>query len=98
MASPVNAFICALIATAFAAFRLRAVKEARSARSCDRCCPGHRLVGAQRRDATGLFVVWICAFHGGGIGAVCLLFAGFSLSHARPADEVEAGQTIPVWA
>jgi hypothetical protein len=81
-----------------AAFRLRAVKEARSARSCDRCGPGDRLVGAQRRDATGLFVVWICAFHGGGIGAVCLLFAGFSLSHARPADEVEAGRTIPVWA
>ena len=48
-----------------AAFRLRAVKEARSARSCDRCCPGDRLVGAQRRDATGLFVVWIFAFHGG---------------------------------
>jgi hypothetical protein len=33
-----------------------------------------------------------------GIGAVCPLFAGFSLSHPRAADEVEAGQTIPVWA
>jgi len=33
-----------------------------------------------------------------GIGAVCLLFAGFTLSHPRPADEVKAGQTIPVCA
>jgi hypothetical protein len=81
-----------------AAFRLRAVKEARSARSCHRCCPGDRLVGAQRRDLPVYLLFGFSPFMVAGIGAVCLLFAGFSLSHPRPADEVEAGQTIPEWA
>ena len=66
MASPVNALVCALIATAFWSLAwLRARQPACSARPCDRCRPGDRLVGAQRRDPADLFVIWIFAFSGG---------------------------------
>ena len=58
MASPLNALVCALIATAFWSLLGYALGSRLVPRVvCDRCCPGDRLVGARRCDVANLFVV-----------------------------------------
>jgi hypothetical protein len=98
MASPVNAVVCALIATAFWPLLGYAL--------------GSRLVPPVLAIATAPVIGWsvhsaatlpIYLLFGfspllvASIGAVCILIAGFSLSQPRAAREIESVQNFPMW-
>ena len=99
MASPVNALVCALIATAFwslvgYAFGGRLVPRVLAIGAAP-------VIGWSVHSAATLPIYLLFGFSPflvAGIGAVCILVAGFSLSQPRSADEIEPAQTIPVWA
>jgi hypothetical protein len=99
MASPVNALVCALIATVFwpllgYALGCRLVPR-------ELAIGAAPVVGWSVHSAVTLPIYLLFGFSPflvAGIGAVCLLVAGFSLSQPRPAGKVERGQTIPKWA
>jgi hypothetical protein len=99
MASPVNALICALIATAFWSLVGYAL-------GC-RFVPRVLAIGAAPvivwsvHSAATLPIHLLFGFSPSlvaGIAAVCVLVAGFSLSQPRPAEETKPARTIPVWA
>jgi hypothetical protein len=99
MASFVNAFVCALIATAFWSL----VGYALGGRLVPRglAIGAAPVIGWSVHSAATLPIYLLFGFSPflvAGIGAVCLLFAGFSLSQPRPAAEIEPAQTIPAWA
>jgi hypothetical protein len=99
MASPVNAFVCALIATAFWSL----IGYALGGRLVPRglAIGAAPVIGWSVHSAATLPIYLLFGFSPflvAGIGAVCLLFAGFSLSQPRPAAEIEPAQTIPASA
>jgi hypothetical protein len=99
MASPVNALVCALIATAFWSLLGYALGG--------RLVPRVVAIGAApvigwSVHSTATLPIYLLfefsPFVVTGIGAVCVLIAGFSLSQPRSAGEIEPAQTIPVLA
>jgi hypothetical protein len=99
MASPVNALICALVATAFwslvgYALGCRLVPRALAIGSAP-------VVGWSVHSAATLPIYLLFGFSPflvAGIAAVGVLVAGFSLSRPRPAGETEPARSVPVWA
>ncbi len=99
MASPVNALICALVATAFwslvgYALGCRLVPRALAIGSAP-------VVGWSVHSAATLPIYLLFGFSPSlvtGIAAVCVLVAGFSLSQPRPAEERERVISIPALA
>ena len=99
MASPINALACALIATAFwpllgFALGSRLVPRVVAIGAAP-------VIGWSVHSAATLPIYLLFGFSPllvAGIGAVCVLIAGFSLSQPRAAGEIEPGETIPVWA
>ena len=99
MASPVNALVCALIATAFWSL----LGYALGSRLVPRVLAigAAPVVGWSVHSAATLPIYLLFGFSPflvAGIGAVCLLFAGFSLSQPRAEAEIEPAPTIPMWA
>ena len=99
MASPVNALVCALIATAFWSL----LGYALGSRLVPRVLAigAAPVIGWSVHSAATLPIYLLFGFSPllvAGIGAVCVLIAGFSLSQPRSAGEIEPAQTIPVWA
>ena len=99
MASPVNALVCALIATAFWSLVGYAL--------CRRLLPRVLAIGAAPmigwsvHSAATLPIYLLFGFSPilvAGIAAVCVLVASFSLSQPRPAEETERTLSIPAWA
>ncbi len=99
MASPVNALVCALIATAFWSLVGYAL--------CSRLFPRVITIGAAPvigwsvHSAATLPIYLLFGFSPilvAGIAAVCVLVAGFSLSQPRPTEETERALFIPAWA
>jgi hypothetical protein len=99
MASPDNALVCALIATAFwsllgYALGSQLVPHALAIGAAP-------VIGWSVHSAATLPIYLLLGFSPflvAGIGAVCVLVAGFSLSRPRSAGEGEPAPTIPVWA
>jgi hypothetical protein len=99
MASPINALVCALIATAF--WPLLGYALGRLLVPRELAIGAAPVLGWSVHSAATLPVYLLFGFSPFlvvGIGAVCLLLAGLSLSQSRPAGKVESGQTIPRWA
>jgi hypothetical protein len=99
MASPVNALVCALIATAFWSL----LGYALGSRLVPRVVAigAAPVIGWSVHSAACLPIYLLFEFSPfvvAGIGAVCVLIAGFSLSQPRSAGEIEPAQTIPVLA
>jgi hypothetical protein len=99
MASPVNALVCALIATAF----WSVLGYALSSRLVPRglAIGVAPVVGWSVHSAASLPIYLLFGFSPflvTGICAVCLLFAGYSLSQPRAEAEVDPLPTIPIWA
>jgi hypothetical protein len=99
MASPVNAFVCALIATAFWSL----VGYALGRRLIPRVLAigGAPVIGWSVHSAATLPVYslfGLSSYLVAGIAAICVLVAGFSLSQPRLAEEAEPAPTIPAWA
>ena len=99
MASPVNALVCALIATAFWSL----LGYALGSRLVPRVLAigAAPVIGWSVHSAATLPIYLLFGFSPllvAGIGAVCVLIAGFSLSQPRSAGEIEPAQTIPVLA
>jgi len=99
MASPVNALVCALIATAFWSLVGYAL--------CCRLVPrvlaigSAPVIGWSVHSAATLPIYLLFGFSPflvAGIAAVCVLLAGFSLSQPHPAEETESAHSIPGWA
>jgi hypothetical protein len=99
MASPINALVCALIATAFwpvlgYALGRRFVPRVLAVGAAP-------VIGWSVHSAATLPIYLLFGFSpllAAGIGAVCVLIAGFSLSQPRVGREIESGENIPVWA
>ena len=99
MASSVNALVCALIATAFWSL----LGYALGSRLVPRVLAigAAPVVGWSVHSAATLPIYLLFGFSPflvAGIGAVCLLFAGCSLSQPRAEAEIEPAPTIPMWA
>ena len=99
MASPLNALVCALIATAFWSL----LGYALGSRLVPRVVAigAAPVIGWSVHGAATLPIYLLFEFSPfvvAGIGAVCVLIAGFSLSQQRSAGEIEPAQTIPVVA
>jgi hypothetical protein len=99
MASPVNALVCALIATAFWSL----LGYALGSRLVPRVVAigAAPVIGWSAHSAATLPIYLLFEFSPfvvAGLGAVCVLIAGFSLSQPRSAGEIEPAQTIPVLA
>ena len=99
MASPVNAVVCALIATAFWSL----LGYALGSRLVPRVLAigAAPVIGWSVHSAASLPIYLLFGFSPfvvAGIGAVCVLVAGFSLSQPRSAGEIEPARTIPVLA
>src|SRR6516165_2126277 len=99
MASPGNALVCALIATAFwslvgYALGCRLVPRALAIGSAP-------VVGWSVHSAATLPIYLLFGFSPflvAGMAAVCVLVAGFSLSQPRPAEETERVISVPALA
>ena len=99
MASPVNALVCALIATAFWSLLGYALGRRLVPRVL--AIGAAPVIGWSVHSAATLPIYLLFGFSPllvAGIGAVCVLVAGFSLSQPRSAGEIEPARTIPVWA
>ena len=99
MASPVNAVVCALIATAFWSLLGYALGRRLVPRVL--ALGAAPVIGWSVHSAASLPIYLLFGFSPfvvAGIGAVCVLVAGFSLSQPRSAGEIEPALTIPVWA
>ena len=99
MASPVNALICAVIATAFWSL----VGYALGCRLVPRVLAigAAPVIGWSVHSAATLPIHLLFGFSPllvVGIAAVCILVAGFSLSQPRQAEETEPAHSIPGWA
>jgi hypothetical protein len=99
MASPVNALVCALIATAF----WSSLGYALGRRLVPRVLAigAAPVVGWSVHSAATLPIYFLFGFSPllvGGIGAICVLIACFSLSQPRLAGEIKPARIIPVWA
>jgi hypothetical protein len=99
MASPVNALVCALIATAFWSL----VGYALSCRLLPRVVAigAAPMVGWSVHSAATLPIYLLFGFSPilvAGIAAVCVLVAGLSLSRSRPAEKAESALSIPAWS
>ena len=99
MASPVNALICALIATVFWSL----IGYALGCRLLPRVLAigAAPMIGWSVHSAATLPTYLLFGFSPtlvAGIAAVCALVAGFSLSQPRPAEETERALSIPAWA
>jgi hypothetical protein len=98
MASPVNAALCALIATAF--WTLLGYAAARHLLPRVLALGVAAVVGWATHSAVTLPIylsVGFSPFAVVGIGALCILAAGFSLSIDAPASDAEGALTIPAW-
>ena len=98
MASPVNALVCALIATAFWSL----LGFALGSRLVPRVLAigAAPVIGWSVHSAAILPLYLLFGFSPllvAGIGAVCILIAGFSLSQPRTVREIEPAQAIPMW-
>jgi hypothetical protein len=99
MASPVNALVCALIATAFWSLLGYALGRRLVPRVL--AIGAAPVVGWSVHSAATLPIYFLFGFSPllvGGIGAICVLIACFSLSQPRLAGEIEPARIIPVWA
>ena len=99
MASSVNALVCALIATAFWSLLGYALGSRLVPRGL--AIGAAPVVGWSVHSAATLPIYLLFGFSPflvAGIGAVCLLFAGCSLSQPRAEAEIEPAPTIPMWA
>src|SRR3984957_4341049 len=99
MASPGNALVCALIATAFWSL----VGYALGCRLVPRVLAigAAPVIGWSVHSAATLPIYLLFGFSPflvAGIAAVCVLVAGFSLLELRFAAEAEPADSIPVWA
>ena len=98
MASPVNALVCALIATAFWSLLGFAVGSRLVPRVL--AIGAAPVIGWSVHSAAILPLYLLFGFSPllvAGIGAVCILIAGFSLSQPRTVREIEPAQAIPMW-
>jgi hypothetical protein len=99
MASPVNALVCALIATAFWSLLGYALGRRLVPRVL--AIGAAPVVGWSVHNAATLPIYFLFGFSPllvGGIGAICVLIACFSLSQPRLAGEIKPARIIPVWA
>ena len=99
MASPVNAVLCALIAAAF--WPLLGYALARQLVPRVLALGAAAVVGWAVHSTVALPIYLLLGFSPiaiAGIGALCILIAGFSLSQRAPASEAERTLTIPPWA
>lgn len=99
MASPVNAVICALIATAF--WPLLGYALARQLVPRVLALGAAAVTGWAMHSAVALPIFQLLGFSPfevAGFGAACILLAGLSLSQRAPASEVEPALTLPFWA
>ena len=99
MASPDNALVCALIATAFWSLLGYALGRRLVPRVL--ALGAAPVIGWSVHSAATLPIYLLFGFSPflvAGIGAVCVLVAGFSLSQPGSAGETEPALTIPVWA
>ena len=99
MASPANAVLCALIATLF--WTLLGYALARQLLPRVLALGAASVIGWAAHSAVTLPVYrWIgfSPIAVVGIGALCVLGAGFSLSLRAPASEAEPALTVPPWA
>jgi len=99
MASSVNALVCALIATAFWSLLGYALGSRLVPRGL--AIGAAPVVGWSVHSAATLPIYLLFGFSPflvAGIGAVCLLFAGCSLSQPRAEAGIEPAPTIPMWA
>ena len=99
MASPDNAFLCALIATAF--WPLLGYALARRLVPRVLALGTASVIGWSTHSAATLPIYLLLGFSPfavAGIGGVCVLVAGFSLSQPGSASETEPALTIPLWA
>src|SRR5271163_2432035 len=99
MASPVNALVCALIATAF--WPLLGYALGRRLLPHVLAIGAAPVIGWAVHSAVILPIYLLFGFSPflvAGVGAVCVLVAGFSLSQPNSAGETELALTIPVWA
>jgi hypothetical protein len=99
MASPVNAFLCALLATAFwtllgyALARHLFPRVLALGAAAVIGWAAHSAVTLPVYDWIGFSPVTVVA-----IGALCILVSGFSLSLPAPESEAEGAPTVPAWA
>ncbi|MGO9401384.1 MAG: hypothetical protein ACLP19_26610 [Xanthobacteraceae bacterium] len=99
MASPHNAFVCALIAMAF--WPLLGYALARRLVPRVLALGTAPVIGWSVHSAATLPIYFLFGFSPfvvAGIGGVCILIAGFSLSQPGSPSETEPALTIPVWA
>jgi hypothetical protein len=99
MASPVNALVGALIATAFWSLLGYALGRRLVPRVL--AIGAAPVVGWSVHSAATLPIYFLFGFSPllvGGIGAICVLIACFSLSQPRLAGEIKPARIIPVWA
>jgi len=99
MASPVNAALCALIATAF--WPLLGYALARHLLPHVLALGTAAVIGWAVHSAVTLPIYRLLGFSPFAIvaiGALCILFAGFSLSQPAPASKSEPRLNIPLWA
>jgi hypothetical protein len=99
MASPVNAVLCALIATAF--WTLFGYAIARQLLPRVLALATAAVIGWAAHSAVALPVFLLLGFSPievAGVGALCILIAGFSLSLRAPASAAEPSLDIPPWA
>jgi hypothetical protein len=99
MASPVNAVLCALIATAF--WTLLGYALARHLLPRVLALGAAAVIGWAAHSAVTLPVYdWIgfSPITVIAIGALCILVSGFSLSLPAPGSDAESALTVPAWA
>jgi hypothetical protein len=99
MASPGNALVCALIATAF--WSLLGYALGRQLVPRVLAIGAAPVIGWSVHSAATLPIYFLFGFSPllvAGIGTICALIACFSLSQPRPAGEIEPARIIPVWA
>jgi len=99
MASPVNVLVCTLIATAF--WPLLGYALGRRLVPRVLAIGAAPVIGWSVHSAVTLPIYLLFGLSPllvAGIGAVCVLVAGFSLSQSCSTSEIEPAQTIPVWA
>jgi len=99
MASPVNAALCALIATAFWVFLGYAIGRHLFPRVL--AIAGAAVIGWAAHSAVLLPIFTLIGFSQTTVvvsGLICLLAAGFSLSRPSPISEAEGDLAVPPWA
>jgi hypothetical protein len=99
MASPVNALVCALIATAF--WGLLGYALGRRLVPHVLAIGAAPVIGWSVHSAVSLPIYLLFGFSHllvAGIGTTCILVAGFSLSKSRSTNEIEPAPTIPMGA